>query len=37
MENITEMSKDVLGGCILEIISHEETYGYETDNRQHVE
>ncbi|MEG2236013.1 MAG: PadR family transcriptional regulator [Clostridia bacterium] len=28
MENITEMLKGVLEGCVLEIISHEETYGY---------
>ncbi|MGL4736295.1 MAG: PadR family transcriptional regulator [Cellulosilyticaceae bacterium] len=29
MENITEMLKGVLEGCVLEIISHQETYGYE--------
>ncbi|WP_073020055.1 PadR family transcriptional regulator [Clostridium intestinale] len=29
MDNITEMLKGVLEGCVLEIISHEETYGYE--------
>ena len=29
MDNITEMLKGVLEGCILEIISHEEIYGYE--------
>lgn len=29
MENITEMLKGVLEGCILEIISRKETYGYE--------
>lgn len=29
MENLTEMLKGVLEGCVLEIISHEETYGYE--------
>lgn len=29
MENITEMLKGVLEGVILEIISREETYGYE--------
>ncbi|MGL4335794.1 MAG: PadR family transcriptional regulator [Turicibacter sp.] len=29
MENITEMLKGVLEGCVLEIISHKETYGYE--------
>jgi len=29
LENITEMLKGVLEGCVLEIISREETYGYE--------
>jgi len=29
MENLTELLKGVLEGCVLEIISHEETYGYE--------
>lgn len=29
MENLTEMLKGVLEGCVLEIISREETYGYE--------
>ncbi|MFZ2538027.1 MAG: PadR family transcriptional regulator [Oscillospiraceae bacterium] len=29
MENITEMLKGVLEGMVLEIISREETYGYE--------
>lgn len=29
MEHITEMLKGVLEGCVLEIISHGETYGYE--------
>ena len=29
MENITEMLKGVLEGCVLEIISRKETYGYE--------
>ena len=29
LENLTEMLKGVLEGCILEIISHGETYGYE--------
>ena len=29
MENLTEMLKGVLEGCILEIISRCETYGYE--------
>jgi len=29
LENLTEMLKGVLEGCILEIISRGETYGYE--------
>lgn len=29
MDNITEMLKGVLEGCVLEIISRHETYGYE--------
>lgn len=29
MENLTEMLKGVLEGCVLEIISSKETYGYE--------
>ncbi len=29
MENLTEMLKGVLEGCVLEIISGQETYGYE--------
>lgn len=29
MDNITEMLKGVLEGCVLEIISREDTYGYE--------
>lgn len=29
MENLTELLKGVLEGCVLEIISREETYGYE--------
>lgn len=33
MENITEMLKGVLEGCIIEIISDEETYGYEITKR----
>lgn len=28
LENITEMLKGVLEGCVLEIISREKTYGY---------
>lgn len=33
MEDITEMLKGILEGCILEIISHEEIYGYEITRR----
>lgn len=33
MENLTEMLKGVLEGCVLEIISHEEIYGYEITRR----
>ncbi len=29
LDNITEMLKGVLEGCVLEIISRDETYGYE--------
>ncbi len=29
MDNLTEMLKGILEGCVLEIISHKETYGYE--------
>lgn len=29
MENITEMLKGILEGCVLEIISRKDTYGYE--------
>ena len=29
MENLTEMLKGVLEGCVLELISRGETYGYE--------
>ena len=29
MDNITEMLKGILEGCVLEIISRRETYGYE--------
>lgn len=33
MENITEMLKGVLEGCVLQIISKDETYGYEITKR----
>lgn len=29
LENLTAMLKGVLEGCVLEIISHKQTYGYE--------
>ena len=28
-DNLTEMLKGILEGCVLEIISRKETYGYE--------
>jgi PadR family transcriptional regulator PadR len=33
LENLTEMLKGVLEGCVLEIISRGETYGYEITRR----
>ena len=33
LENLTEMFKGVLEGCVLQIISHKETYGYEITRR----
>jgi len=37
LENITEMLKGVLEGCVLEIISRGETYGYEiTQHLRHL-
>lgn len=33
MEHLTEMLKGVLEGCVLEIISRRETYGYEITRR----
>ncbi len=33
LENLTEMLKGVLEGCVLEIISHGEIYGYEITRR----
>jgi PadR family transcriptional regulator, regulatory protein PadR len=32
-ENMTEMLKGVLEGCVLEIVSRKETYGYEITRR----
>jgi PadR family transcriptional regulator PadR len=33
LENLTEMLKGVLEGCVLEILSRKETYGYEITRR----
>lgn len=33
MENLTEMLKGVLEGCVLELINRKETYGYEITRR----
>lgn len=33
LENLTEMLKGILEGCVLEIIGREETYGYEITRR----
>jgi len=33
LENLTEILKGVLEGCVLEIISRKETYGYEITRR----
>jgi DNA-binding PadR family transcriptional regulator len=33
LDNLTEMLKGVLEGCVLEIIGREETYGYEITRR----
>ena len=33
LENLTEMLKGVLEGCVLELISRQETYGYEITRR----
>ena len=33
VDNLTEMLKGVLEGCVLEIISRQETYGYEITRR----
>lgn len=33
LENLTEMLKGVLEGCVLETISRKETYGYEITKR----
>lgn len=33
LENLTEMLKGVLEGCVLEIINRKETYGYEITRR----
>ena len=36
MENLTEMLKGVLEGCVLEIISRGSTYGYEITRKLNV-
>ena len=36
MENLTELLKGILEGCVLEIISREETYGYEIVKKLNV-
>ena len=36
MENLTEMFKGILEGCVLEIISREETYGYEITKKLNI-
>jgi len=36
MENLTELLKGVLEGCVLEVISREETYGYEITKKLNV-
>ena len=33
MENITEMLKGILEGCVLEMINRGDTYGYEITRR----
>jgi DNA-binding PadR family transcriptional regulator len=33
LENLTEMLKGVLEGCVLDIISRDETYGYDITRR----
>lgn len=33
LDNLTELLKGVLEGCVLEIINHEEIYGYEITKR----
>lgn len=33
MENLTEMYRGVLEGCVMEIISRKQTYGYEITRR----
>ena len=36
MENLTEMLKGILEGCILEIINRKDTYGYEITHQLNV-
>lgn len=37
MDNITEMLKGVLEGCVLEIISRKTSYGYEITQQLHIQ
>ncbi len=36
MDNLTEMLKGVLEGCVLEIISREQTYGYDITRKLNI-
>ncbi len=36
MENLTEMLKGVLEGCVLELLCREQTYGYAITRRLHA-
>ena len=36
LENLTEMLKGVLEGCVLEIISRKQTYGYDITRQLHA-
>jgi DNA-binding PadR family transcriptional regulator len=36
LDNLTEMLKGVLEGCVLEIISRKQTYGYEITRQLHA-
>lgn len=36
MNNMTEIFKGILEGCVLEIISHDESYGYEITKKLNI-